>query len=154
MAIWSQLRHRNVVEFMGYRVDDSNSPTLISRWMENGTAFQYVTNNPQTDVYPLVRKGFDRLSRDAKWKIKVLGIAQGLDYLHYSGVVHSDIKSVGTWPKVPILLVLLAFRIIFSSLRLEYLKSVILACLEWAMLRSVYVIRRQTLSGDRYHGWR
>ena len=56
MAIWSQLRHRNVVEFMGYRMDDSNGPTLISRWMDNGTAFQYVMAHPQTDIYPLVRK--------------------------------------------------------------------------------------------------
>ena len=34
-------------------------------------------------------------SWDIDRKLKVLGIAQGLDYLHYSGVVHSDIKSVG-----------------------------------------------------------
>lgn len=33
-------------------------------------------------------------SCDIERKLKVLGIAQGLDYLHYSGVVHSDIKSV------------------------------------------------------------
>lgn len=56
MAIWSQLRHRNVVEFMGYRMDGSKGPALISRWMENGTAFQYVANHPETDVALLVGK--------------------------------------------------------------------------------------------------
>lgn len=65
MEIWSQLRHWNVVEFMGYRMDNSNFLTLISEWMENGTAFQYVVGNPQTDVYPLVRKPLSTLHHHA-----------------------------------------------------------------------------------------
>lgn len=50
---------------------------LVSKWMENGTAFEYVKKHPTADVFQLVQ-----------------GIAHGLEYLHDSNVVHSDIKSV------------------------------------------------------------
>lgn len=55
IAVWSRLRHQNVAEFIGCRMDDSSGPAFVSRWMENGTAFQYVINHPLADVYPLVR---------------------------------------------------------------------------------------------------
>lgn len=77
MLVWSGLRHTNVIELVGYLYDEARNPMFVSRWMDNGSALDYVKRCPTVDVFQLVQ-----------------GIAQGLDYLHNSNVVHSDIKSV------------------------------------------------------------
>lgn len=46
--VWSKLRHENVLELLGYSTcEDTGYPLLISEWMQNGTAWSYVRNNPQ-----------------------------------------------------------------------------------------------------------
>lgn len=77
MIVWSKLRHVNVIELLVYLYDEARNPMFVSEWMENGTALDYVKNCPTANVFQLA-----------------LGIARGLDYLHLSNVVHSDIKSV------------------------------------------------------------
>ncbi|KAL5496050.1 hypothetical protein ACEPAH_3143 [Sanghuangporus vaninii] len=75
--VWSRLKHPNILPLLGFAVDDSSGyPLLISEWMENGSAWEYVTRNPSCNVMDLV-----------------IGIASGLAYLHSLGIVHSDIKS-------------------------------------------------------------
>ncbi|KAL5483167.1 hypothetical protein ACEPAI_8396 [Sanghuangporus weigelae] len=76
--VWSKLDHENILPLMGYAIDTTTGfPLLVSRWMENGSAWTYVNSHPNPDVLQL----------------QVTGIASGLAYLHRNGVVHSDIKS-------------------------------------------------------------
>ncbi|KAL5504702.1 hypothetical protein ACEPAH_7365 [Sanghuangporus vaninii] len=75
--VWSKLDHENILPLMGYSIDIMTGfPLLVSRWMENGSAWTYVNSHPNPDVLRLVT-----------------GIASGLAYLHRNRVVHSDIKS-------------------------------------------------------------
>ncbi|KAL5532021.1 hypothetical protein ACEPAF_5585 [Sanghuangporus sanghuang] len=75
--VWSKLDHENILPLMGYAIDTMTGfPLLVSRWMENGSAWAYVNSHPNPDVLRLVT-----------------GIASGLAYLHRNRVVHSDIKS-------------------------------------------------------------
>ncbi|KAI5116146.1 hypothetical protein M0805_001130 [Coniferiporia weirii] len=74
--IWSGLVHPNVIQFLGFILDEDKRPLFISEWMENGSVLKYVESHTGCDVIHLI-----------------LGIAEGLDFLHGREVVHADIKS-------------------------------------------------------------
>ncbi|KAH8115058.1 kinase-like domain-containing protein [Phellopilus nigrolimitatus] len=73
--VWSSLHHPNILPFCGYMLE-GNFPSLVSEWMENGTVRRYLERRPDLDLLPLV-----------------IGIAEGLKYLHSQGVIHSDLKA-------------------------------------------------------------
>ncbi|KAH8115061.1 kinase-like domain-containing protein [Phellopilus nigrolimitatus] len=75
ICVWSGLNHPNILPFCGYLLE-GNFLSLISEWMENGTVRRYLERRPDLDLLPLV-----------------IGIAEGLEYLHGEGVVHSDLKA-------------------------------------------------------------
>ena len=45
--------HPNVLVFLGYLLEDG-VPSLISEWMENGTAFNYVKTHPNCNIALIV----------------------------------------------------------------------------------------------------
>ncbi|KAF9267918.1 kinase-like protein, partial [Marasmius fiardii PR-910] len=77
--IWKQLKHPNLLPFMGlYYLDKSKGQlSLISPWMEKGNLVQYLKNTPveHVDHYALV---YD--------------VASGLAYLRKTKIVHGDLK--------------------------------------------------------------
>ncbi|KAI5120172.1 hypothetical protein M0805_008439 [Coniferiporia weirii] len=73
--IWSKLKHPNLVRLLGFIPEAGYLPSLVSEWMENGSILGYIKRNPEYDLMHLV-----------------LGIAEGLEYLHDKNVVHSDMK--------------------------------------------------------------
>ena len=48
--VWSQLKHPNVLDLLGYAVDEMGFPLLISKWMENGSAWDYIRKHPHLSV--------------------------------------------------------------------------------------------------------
>ncbi|KAF9267925.1 kinase-like protein [Marasmius fiardii PR-910] len=79
--IWKQLKHPNLLPFMGmYYLDQSRGQLcLISPWMEKGNLVRYLKDTPaeQVDYYSLV---YD--------------VASGISYLHSRKIVHGDLKGV------------------------------------------------------------
>ncbi|EJD05053.1 kinase-like protein [Fomitiporia mediterranea MF3/22] len=78
---WSRLKHPNILPLVGYTLeetgdDSSRLPSLISEWMENGNILDFVTRRPDCNIEKLI-----------------LGMAEGLAYLHANKTVHSDFKS-------------------------------------------------------------
>ncbi|EJD08301.1 kinase-like protein [Fomitiporia mediterranea MF3/22] len=76
IRIWSSLHHPNVLPFLGFCLEEGSFPALVSEFMENGTVLNYSIHHPEVDVTGLM-----------------LGIAEGVAYLHSKGVIHSDLKS-------------------------------------------------------------
>ncbi|KAI5119294.1 hypothetical protein M0805_008209 [Coniferiporia weirii] len=74
--IWSKLKHPNVLQLLGFIIDENGLPAFVSGYMDKGTVLDYVKKHPELDVMRLT-----------------LGIAKGLEYLHEQDVIHSDIKS-------------------------------------------------------------
>ncbi|KAJ8077351.1 Rho guanine nucleotide exchange factor [Marasmius tenuissimus] len=78
-VLWKQLKHPNVLPFLGIFLDTSRRPCLVSPWMENGNLTRYIrTANPS--LFRRVLLAFD--------------VASGLAYLHEKSIVHGDLKGV------------------------------------------------------------
>ncbi|KAL0570220.1 hypothetical protein V5O48_011742 [Marasmius crinis-equi] len=79
--IWRQLKHPNVLPFLGiYHLDNNREDVcLVSPYMTNGNLAQFLrkADPSQVDVPALV---FD--------------VASGLEYLHNEDVVHGDLKDL------------------------------------------------------------
>lgn len=53
IRVWSKLQHPNIQPLLGF-VLEGEYPSLISEWMENGTALRYVKDQPEHDILELV----------------------------------------------------------------------------------------------------
>ncbi|KIJ47193.1 hypothetical protein M422DRAFT_778154 [Sphaerobolus stellatus SS14] len=80
--VWASLSHPNILPFLGYSITFSQTalcevPALISPWMRNGTLSHYLEWNGDQ---------IDKL-------FMLLQIANGLEYIHQSNIVHGDIRA-------------------------------------------------------------
>ncbi|KAF9256325.1 kinase-like protein [Marasmius fiardii PR-910] len=77
--VWRQMKHPNVLPFLGIYHLENQQICLISPWMEKGNLVQYVRSTPRESIehYTLV---YD--------------VANGLSYLHSKDIVHADLKGV------------------------------------------------------------
>jgi len=75
IKVWARLEHINVLPLLGYSLEWSAFPALVSPWQPNGTANDYVRDKPQTVVLHVVS-----------------GTVSGLEYLHQSGIIHGDFR--------------------------------------------------------------
>ena len=90
-----RLNHPNVVRCLGATVDP---PQIVIDMMSNGEVLDYVGKNPNVNrvclVSSLVSIYRNSLANVAP-RFQVLGVTEGLDYLHSRGVVHGDLRPVG-----------------------------------------------------------
>ncbi|KAG8951994.1 hypothetical protein FRC04_005327 [Tulasnella sp. 424] len=78
IKIWAQLSHPNVLQFLGYHLNQRMSTAwLISPYIENGNLSQFIKN----------------INLDSPLRIKlIVDTARGLAYLHAQGICHGDMK--------------------------------------------------------------
>lgn len=82
LEILSEIRHKNIITFLGLCLrQDPPGAALLTRLAENGELGHALYNSR------IVRRKGDAL----RFKI-VVGLAQGLKYLHSKNVIHRDIK--------------------------------------------------------------
>ncbi|KAG8793747.1 hypothetical protein FRC12_001757 [Ceratobasidium sp. 428] len=74
--VWSQCNHRNVARLIGL-VELDGQIVMVSPWMENGNLRTYVNKYPQVDRMKLC-----------------IDMADGLAYLHRTGLIHGDLKGL------------------------------------------------------------
>ncbi|KDQ17155.1 hypothetical protein BOTBODRAFT_105990, partial [Botryobasidium botryosum FD-172 SS1] len=74
MKVWQDLRHPNVLPFIGLYLHESKI-YMLSPWMKEGDLLPYLRRNPHANRAQMV-----------------LQIAYGLLYLHTRGVIHGDLK--------------------------------------------------------------
>lgn len=97
METWSRTNHKHVIKCIGYCTNLGPVPCFISPWMENGTAADFIKQNPGADRVKLVRIIiFVNISSAFKPTVLVQlrGIADGLSHLHDLYIVHGDIRAV------------------------------------------------------------
>ncbi|KZT57396.1 kinase-like protein, partial [Calocera cornea HHB12733] len=77
ISIWSKLNHTNVLPFLGITSHRSLAVKhlLVSPWQSSGNVIKYLQTHEDADRSKIIR-----------------GVADGLKYLHSTGVVHGDLK--------------------------------------------------------------
>ncbi|KAJ6588966.1 kinase-like domain-containing protein [Mycena capillaripes] len=73
--IWRQLDHPNILPFLGISLDLGLSPALISPLCASGSIMKYLQET--------LKNSKERLQM-------VIGVANGLAYLHSEGIVHGN----------------------------------------------------------------
>ena len=89
--MWKRLNHPNIVPFKGVTLDPLQ---LISEWMPCGESRDYIKENQGVNHISLV--GSFPLASTQRLILfpQLLGIAEGLVYLHSCNVIHGDLKGV------------------------------------------------------------
>ncbi|KZP25713.1 kinase-like protein [Athelia psychrophila] len=79
VLVWETFKHPYLLPFMGveYGAFPAHPPCIVTPWMKNGTIINYIDRSNSS------MQNTHRLS---------LEIAQGLDYLHASNVLHGDLR--------------------------------------------------------------
>ena len=107
MRSWKNLKHPNVLRFIGFAIENESYGTtaaLVSEWRGHGHVIKYLGKNPMTDRRMLVRH-YASCPVAHRWhtcsSIQVSDVARGLEYLHSQDppIVHGDVKPV--CPKDP-----------------------------------------------------
>ncbi|KAJ6607941.1 kinase-like domain-containing protein [Mycena sp. CBHHK59/15] len=75
VEVWGQLKHRNLLPFIGVCDDIAPWPVLVSPFYKFGHVGTFLKKHPGADRQDIVR-----------------GVASGLYYLHTQNVIHGDLK--------------------------------------------------------------
>ena len=86
---WSHLNHPNIVPFRGVTLEP---PQLVSEWISGTELRVYARGNPHA-ILGLVSPPRS-LSYNASLSLQLLGIAEGLAYLHSRDIIHGDLNGV------------------------------------------------------------
>ena len=94
--MWKFLRHPNILPLIGVTMSEARF-TMISDWMVNGNINEFVKAHPYTARHKLVcffhSKSCPRFVDDRK-TLQLVGVADGLMYIHSQGMIHGDLKGV------------------------------------------------------------
>lgn len=90
--MWKGLKHPNVLPFLGM-IELSEALYLVSPYVENGSADDYIRARPDVDRPSLVSLFRMSVPRTELMASQVLDLVVAAAYLHRSGIVHGDIKA-------------------------------------------------------------
>ena len=94
--MWKYLRHPNVLSLAGATMSETRFE-MVSDWMANGNISDFVKTHRDVDRHGIV--GFHSESCrspfvDDRTILQLVGVAEGLIYIHSEGMIHGDLKGV------------------------------------------------------------
>jgi son of sevenless-like protein len=100
--VWRQLRHPNVLHFLGidaktFSTDEKPVLCMVSPWMRRGTLMQYIIStdyDASLERDKLVGAFQPFCLLHVKNEFQLLDVALGLEYLHSQKTVHGDLHGV------------------------------------------------------------
>ena len=100
--MWKHLSHQNIVPFKGVTL---NPLQLFSEWMPGGELGKYTKENQRVNLINLVGSFLLASALNLTLVSQLLGVAEGLVYLHSCNVIHGDLKGVRADidPNIPLL---------------------------------------------------
>ena len=97
VILWSTLSHPNVLKLLGTQEGmEAGKFVTVSEWMKHGNIVQYIENYPVNRL-DLVSRCHLPAAFPTKTQQQLHDAAQGLEYLHGTGLSHGDIKGVSTF---------------------------------------------------------
>ena len=92
--MWKRLNHPNVLPTLGAGLDIAEL-CVVSPWMPDGDLLQYLNKYPGVSRVSIVSAHDVHDSEYTELNThKMLGVVDGLSYLHYNDVIHGDLKGV------------------------------------------------------------
>jgi serine/threonine protein kinase len=90
---WKHLRHPNILPLLGVTVGE-HQLAMVSEWMENGNINEFIQKDEHVNRTELVRCHLTPQEpyRCTVWQL--VGVANGLMYMHDLRIVHGDLKGV------------------------------------------------------------
>ena len=88
--IISNLRHPNILLYIGASIDKNNNFYIVTEYISNGNLFDYLHKN--NNEYEDNKSNYNKLNTKLKLKI-AYQIALSIKYLHSRNITHCDIKS-------------------------------------------------------------
>lgn len=92
--LWAKLNHMNILSLKGILDEGNLYPSLVTPWMKNGNARQYLRSNENVCIISMVLNITLYLSQTIIALIQAEGIAAGMAYLHEEKIIHADLKAV------------------------------------------------------------
>lgn len=93
VTVWKRLNHPNVIPNLGASLDIAEF-CVVSPWMPDGDLSQHLSRHPAANRPLIVSIHVAYLRQHAESVPKMIGVANGLSYLHSNDVIHGDLKGV------------------------------------------------------------
>lgn len=96
ILVWSRLQHPHILQVIGINHNSLQQPGIVSPYMKNGNALDYVKLHPTANVVEMVLFSDTPLKEALSNFMQIRQISSGLAYLHASEppILHGDLRSV------------------------------------------------------------
>ena len=131
VTVWKRLKHPNILPNLGAGPDIAEF-CVVSPWMSDGDLLQFLAKYPGANRVAIVSVHAVYRGQHAESVPKMIGVADGLSYLHSCDVIHGDLKGVNHIRRTGSILLMLIrqMNILFDSTGVPQITDFALASID------------------------